>query len=57
MGVPRQECWSALPFPTPEGLSNLGIELGLLHEQADSLPLNLGRVDVILNSSEVAEEL
>ena len=25
MGLPRQECWSGLPFPPPEDLSNSGI--------------------------------
>ena len=27
MGLSQQECWSGLPFPPPEDLSNLGIEL------------------------------
>ena len=38
----RQEHWSGLPFPTPGDLPNPGIEtasVGLLHWQADSLPL------------------
>ena len=26
-----QECWSVLPFPTPEDLPDLGIKLFLLH--------------------------
>ena len=26
MGFPRQESWSGLPFPAPEGLPNPGIE-------------------------------
>ena len=26
MEVPRQEYWSVLPFPSPEGLCNPGIE-------------------------------
>ena len=26
MGFPRQEYWSGLPFPSPEGLSNPGIK-------------------------------
>ena len=26
MGFSRQECWSGLPFPTPEDLPNPGIE-------------------------------
>ena len=27
MGFPGQECWSGLPFPSPENLPNLGIKL------------------------------
>ena len=27
MGFSRQECWSGLPFPSPEDLPNPGIEL------------------------------
>ena len=27
MGFPRQEYWSRLPFPSPEGLPNPGIKL------------------------------
>ena len=34
----RQEYWSRLPFPTPGNLSNPGLNLCLLHWQADSLP-------------------
>ena len=26
MGIPRQECWSKLPFPTPGDLLDPGIE-------------------------------
>ena len=26
MGFPRQECWSGLPFPSPEDLPDPGIE-------------------------------
>ena len=26
MGIPRQEYWSELPFPSPENLSDPGIE-------------------------------
>ena len=37
MGFPRQEYWSRLPFPLPEDLADLGIEL---HWQVDSLPLS-----------------
>ena len=39
----RQEYWSRLPFPTPGGLRDQGINLltmCLLHWQADSLPLS-----------------
>ena len=42
MGFHRQECWSRLPFPSPENLPNLGMKLHLLcllHWQADSLPV------------------
>ena len=28
MGVPRQECWHELPFPSPGDLPNPGIEPG-----------------------------
>ena len=28
MGFPRQESWSGLPFPSPGGLPNPGVELG-----------------------------
>ena len=27
MGFPRQEYWNVLPFPSPEDLPDLGIEL------------------------------
>ena len=43
MEFSRQEYWNGLPFPSPGDLSDLGIEstsLGLLHWQADSLPLS-----------------
>ena len=40
MGFPRQEYWSELPFPSPGDLPNPGIKSGLLHWQADSLPLS-----------------
>ena len=42
MGFPRQEYWSGLPFPSPEDLLDAGLNahlLGLLHWQADTLPL------------------
>ena len=37
----RQEYWSGLPFPSPEELSNPGIEPWSLASQADSLPFEL----------------
>ena len=42
IGLPRQEYWSGLPFPTPEDPHNPGIKSGLLcvlHWQVDSLLL------------------
>ena len=39
MGFPRQEYWSGLPFPSPEGLRNPGIE--------PRLPALAGRVFTI----------
>ena len=40
MGLPRQGCWSGLPFLSPGDLPNPGIQPRLLHWQADSLPLS-----------------
>ena len=37
MGLPRQEYWSGLPFPSLGDLSNPGIEPGFPVLQADSL--------------------
>ena len=37
MGVPRQEYWSGLPFPSPGDLPDPGIEPGSPALQADSL--------------------
>ena len=37
MGVPRQESWSGLPFPSPGDLPNPGIKLRFSALQADSL--------------------
>ena len=37
----RQGYWSGLPFPSPEDLSNPGIEPGSAALQADSLPTEL----------------
>ena len=38
MGFSRQECWSGLPFPSPEDLPDPGIEPGSPTLQADALP-------------------
>ena len=38
MGFSRQERWNGLPFPSPGGLPNPGIEPGRPALQADSLP-------------------
>ena len=35
----RQEYWSGLPFPSPGGLPNPGIEAGSPTLQADALPV------------------
>ena len=40
MGFPRQEYWSALPFPSAGDLSNPGIEPMSLALQVGSLPLS-----------------
>ena len=40
MGFPRQEFWSGLPFPSQGILSTQGLNLHLLHWQAESLPLS-----------------
>ena len=40
MGFPRQECWSALPFPSPENLPQPGIEHVFRAWQVGSLPLS-----------------
>ena len=36
-GFSRQECWIGLPFPSPEGLPDPGIEPGSPALQADAL--------------------
>ena len=43
VGFSRQEYWSGLPFPSPEDLSDPGIEPGSLSLQADSLLSELQR--------------
>ena len=39
VGFYRQEYWSGLPFPSLEDPLTQGLNLCLLHWQADSLPL------------------
>ena len=56
MGLPRQEYWNGLPFPSPGDLptqvSNLCF-LGLLHWQAHSSPLShLGSPNFLLNKTQ-----
>ena len=41
MGFSSQEYWSGLPFPSPEGLPDPGIEPMSSAFQADSLPTEL----------------
>ena len=41
MGFSRQEYWSGLPFPSPGGLPDPGIELRSPALQTDSLPNEL----------------
>ena len=41
MGFPRQEYWSGSPLPSPGDLPDLGIELGSLALQVNSLPDDL----------------
>ena len=38
MEFSRQESWNGLPFPSPAGLPDLGMEPGSPTLQADSLP-------------------
>ena len=40
MLFPRQEYWSGLPFPSPEGLLHSGIKAASPALQEDSLPLS-----------------
>ena len=44
MGFSRQEHWSGLPFPSPGGHPNLGIEPRSPALQADSLPTELWNI-------------
>ena len=58
MGFPRQEYWSVLPFPTPGGLPDPGIEPHLLHWQVDCLPLkHLGSPEVLVDVCKYREKL
>ena len=41
MGLPRQEYWSGLPFPSPGDLPNPGIEPGSPAFQVDDIPTEL----------------
>ena len=41
MRFSRQECWSGLPFPSPEDLPNPGIKPGSPALEMDSLPTEL----------------
>ena len=41
IGLSRKECWSGLPFPSPEDLPDPGIEPRSPALQADSLPSEL----------------
>ena len=48
MGFSRQEYWSGLPFPSPGGLPDPGIETGCPALQADSLAVWATREDHLL---------
>ena len=53
VGFSRQEYWSELPFPSPGGLHNPGIEPGSPALQADSLPAEPpGKPEVNLRGEE-----
>ena len=41
MGIPKQECWTGLPFPSAGHLPDLGIKPRCPAWQVDSLPLKL----------------
>ena len=48
LGLPRQECWSELPFPSPGDLPDLGNKSMSPALQANSLPLSqLGSPKVV----------
>ena len=51
MGFSRQEYWSGLPFPSPEDVSDPGIEPWSPALQADSLPFELqGNPKVLIDT-------
>ena len=43
MGLPRQEYWRGLPFPSPGDLPDPGIQPESPALQVDSLPRNCGK--------------
>ena len=47
MGLPRQEYWTGLPFPSPGDPPDPGIELGSPARQADSLLIELVRMATV----------
>ena len=54
MGFSRHEYWSGLPFPSPEDLSDPGIEPMSRALQADSLPTELPGNLVVVGGGEGA---
>ena len=53
MGFSRQEYWNRLPFPSPEDLSDPGIEPWSPALQANSLPFKLQGSPLIMLSGEI----
>ena len=51
VGFSRQECWSGLPFPSPGGLPNPGIEPGSPAWQADALCLSHQEIWLLVGGS------
>ena len=49
MGLPRQESWSGLPFPSPGDLPNPGLKPLSPAWQVDSLPTELSGKPFLLN--------
>ena len=50
MGFSKQEYWSGLPFPSPEDLPDPGIEPRSPALHADSLPSELPRNPMFINT-------